>query len=409
MITLAGKVLVRKALMGAIIDDAIDAEALTNALNTIQEQCGLDKFPRTKPPLILLDNLECSRSNLYEELLQNMKIQVEFAIDGLEEKDIIDMLRETIKFIVVKELQSIPILLINKLKTIPTKILHILHSKGILDDMPLNIQQSAWKADRQLFRTKLHTTLSSSKSLNDMLIATVNLIGKEGGLLTELCMFACDALTSSNNNSTISGGNSFVGVNFSLLMRRIFNHLQANSARVPSLGKLFDLAAYIELLCSKKSKESKENACEEDIYEALQQIIHSEMSIRDKDIAATMHRTHGGDVIPAVKTSQRDYESAWQFINKLDVGGVFAHPVPFTTFLYIYDANFRHVWMYRYQKTWHQGIIALLKLQWIWVQLSGRSQSIGISPRWMLMCGLCSAIVKILTDQDRMQRCPISC
>jgi hypothetical protein len=130
MITLAGKQFIRETLQNKNETTTHTTTVSTEAFEIIQKRCGLDiVFPKTENALYLLDALHCKRSDFYFNLVEYLKNQIESICNQLTQNQLLLMLKETIKFIVVKELKSIPITIINNLVTIPSKVLFVLDEK----------------------------------------------------------------------------------------------------------------------------------------------------------------------------------------------------------------------------------------------------------------------------------------
>jgi hypothetical protein len=200
MITLAGKQLIRESLK-----PTEDASLTVDSVIAVQERCGMSNFfQRVQPALKFIDTLQASRSNLYFELLEDVKAQLELTCATLNEIELVVMLKDTIKFIVVKELRSIPIFIINKLSKIPPRVLEVLDEKGVLGDMPLRVQQAAWKNNVGLFKKRLDMYFNAvdSTSINQMIVSISVDIGRDEQLLSELCIYCVTNKATNKNIST---------------------------------------------------------------------------------------------------------------------------------------------------------------------------------------------------------------
>ena len=250
----------------------------------------------------------------YQYLLEQLLKQIEDVSQSLSENDLLMLLRETIKFIGVQELKSVPISIINRLKTIPPKVLSLLHEKKVLPDMPLRIQQAAWKSHLSLFDQHIHQTFQTL-SENEIVSSIGRDIGREERLLSEFANY-CSKHTSEN---PLCGG----------ILRKVLLYLQECNCRVSSLGKLHDLASHLDLCYSRKVCDAEvENGC----VKVILAILHAEAVQRDKQGTSTLPAAAGpastAGVTPAVvKLKPKDFEEAWSFLSSLDKDGIFAAPV----------------------------------------------------------------------------------
>ena len=311
MITLAGRQLIRDTIQHSVA--GTDGVVSKEAFEAIHQRCGLEQFPRIHPALQLLDALKCRRALFYQFLLERLLSQIERVSETLAENELLVLLRETIKFIGVQELKSVPISIINRLKTIPPKVLSLLHEKNVLPDMPLRIQQAAWKNNLSLFEEHIHHYFQTL-SENDLVPSMSRDIGKEERLLSELANYCTKHVPENNKCSTV--------------LRTVLLHLQDSNCRVSSLGKLHDLASHLDLCYSRKVNGAEiENGC----VKIILAIVHAESLRREK---LTTSSTQSQRLLPdtaavtaGTTLSLRDFEEAWNFLSSLDKNGIFAAPV----------------------------------------------------------------------------------
>ena len=310
MITLAGRQLIRETLQQHVADT--NGVVSKEAFDVIQQRCGLEGFPRIQPALQLLDALKCQRSLFYQHLLEQLIRQIDEVSRSLQENDLLMLLRETIKFIGVQELKSVPISVINRLKTIPPKVLSLLHEKNVLPDMPLRIQQAAWKSNPSLFEQHIHQTFQSL-SENEIVNSIGRDIGKEERLLSEFASYCANH----SSENPLCGG----------VLRKVLLYLQECNCRVSSLGKLHDLASHLDLCYSRKVIDAEvENGC----VKIILAILHAESVQRDKHAISSTPLVPGpsqSTTSAVVKLQLRDFEEAWSFLSSHDKEGIFAAPV----------------------------------------------------------------------------------
>lgn len=113
-------------------------EVLRNSIDPFQSISDLQSswslnFPRASPALSFLDVLQCSRSNVYQSLLENLKARLENQLNNIsDETKLIIMLKETIKYMYVKDLKQVPISIIKRLSSVPEVYLNHLARYGFL-------------------------------------------------------------------------------------------------------------------------------------------------------------------------------------------------------------------------------------------------------------------------------------
>ena len=128
-----------------------ESENPWQSLSKVQENWGLG-LEKCKPAISFLDALNQSRSTLYIQLFDHMKDKLDKQLDCIrEEAGLLIMLRQTIEFLNVRDLKSIPISIIKRLRHVPDVYLHHLASKKLLGDLPVSIRRQAWELNPPLF------------------------------------------------------------------------------------------------------------------------------------------------------------------------------------------------------------------------------------------------------------------
>lgn len=101
-------------------------------ITEIQSTWSLN-FARASPALTFLDILQCSRSSVYQNLLENMKRRLEGQLETMsDESNLLIMLRETIRFMSSRDLKQVPISIIKRLTNVPDFYLNYLAKFGFL-------------------------------------------------------------------------------------------------------------------------------------------------------------------------------------------------------------------------------------------------------------------------------------
>ena len=312
---------------------------LPQAFETIQSRCGLEGvFPRMTPSLHFIDTLHCQRSSLYKTILSALMSEIETTCASMNEAQLIQMLKECIKFIVVIELRPIPIYIINKLNRIPLRVLDLLEEKGVLAEMPLRVRQQAWKYKKELFWNELGVIFGKESS--SLVEIVTELIGKEEDLFSQFADYCITNGIGKGNYSVCS------------VFRKVLILMKETSCRIASLGKVHEFASHIELILT--SQGSGKEDIESEIIKRLQAVIQSEMALKEKELLIQKKEPQpavvkkGKSVAPAAvkaplvppsttssssqplqyaQISLSDLEEAWQFLTKCDEGGIFARPV----------------------------------------------------------------------------------
>jgi hypothetical protein len=141
----------------------------------IQSSYSLN-FPRASPALSFLDVLQCSRSSVYQNLLDNLKGRLDNQLNSMtDESKLLVMLEETITFMSNRDLKQVPISIIKRLSNVPEKFLNFLAKNGFLMDVPLNVRRKAWEINIPLFneaidahcRMSLNPTVAASSRRAD--------------------------------------------------------------------------------------------------------------------------------------------------------------------------------------------------------------------------------------------------
>ena len=125
----------------ALIDEAGRRQIsniLTNSQDPYQSIAEIQSsrslnFPRASPALSFLDVLQCSRSTVYQNLLENLKRKLDSQLDTItDESKLKIMLKETIGFMPVRDLKQVPISIIKRLTNVPVRVLNLLAEYGFL-------------------------------------------------------------------------------------------------------------------------------------------------------------------------------------------------------------------------------------------------------------------------------------
>lgn len=147
----------------ALIDEAGRRQIsniLTNSQDPYQSIAEIQSsrslnFPRASPALSFLDVLQCSRSTVYQNLLENLKRKLDSQLDTItDESKLKIMLKETIGFMPVRDLKQVPISIIKRLTNVPVRVLNLLAEYGFL--------MVRYEAIRILFVVLAFTTFSLS-------------------------------------------------------------------------------------------------------------------------------------------------------------------------------------------------------------------------------------------------------
>ena len=90
-------------------------------------------FVRASPALTFLDILQCSRSSVYQNLLENLRRRLEGQLETMsDESNLLFMLKETIQFMSSRDLKQVPISIIKRLTNVPDIYLNYLAKSGFL-------------------------------------------------------------------------------------------------------------------------------------------------------------------------------------------------------------------------------------------------------------------------------------
>jgi len=215
-------------------------------------------FPRTSPALSFLDILQCSRSSVYQNLLENLKGRLENQLNTMtDESKLHIMLTETIPYMNSKDLKQIPISIIKRLSTIPEKFLNFLATKGFLMDVPLAVRRSAWEINIPLFTTAID---SHCRSFILLLGTKGGNTNRSEGPMKTLCdyigknellfsAFADYCTLKAREESCPSWGS---------VLRGVLMSLQETGEKIGTLGKLHDLAWLLDH-CKRQGKIDTKN------------------------------------------------------------------------------------------------------------------------------------------------------
>lgn len=156
-----GKALVRKKLKGL------------ESINELQDKCNFT-FPTCRPALQFLDALHTGPNStqdsgilfeIHRSLLDNLKSSLEEKLVSLSEYALTQMLRQTIKYIIIPDLKAIPISIIRRMKgTIHTNLCKFLASDKIchiVQELPLAVRMQVWAVSPQLFLDSIKETCTA--------------------------------------------------------------------------------------------------------------------------------------------------------------------------------------------------------------------------------------------------------
>ena len=133
-------------------------------ISQLQQQLSLSTDNETVgPALDFLEVLACSRPTRLYVHFQSIKSEMEATIEGLDEQALLLLLKETLAFMSVEELKSVPILMIKKLGTrVPVSYLNYLKGKNLLDSLPIEVRRQAWLSNRDAFLEAIKTACSTA-------------------------------------------------------------------------------------------------------------------------------------------------------------------------------------------------------------------------------------------------------
>lgn len=212
------------------------------SMSEIQENWGLG-YDRCRPALSFLDALNQSRASLYTQLFENMKGKLDQQLDCIKgESGLLLMLRDTIHFLSIRDLKSIPVSIIKRLKQVPDSYLHHLAKKNLLNELPLQIRRQAWELNNNLFAAAIEgpcrecmATAQTSAGVNRAdpngpIKLLVDYIGQSENLFAvfaNLCALKCREEMQPYWGSVI---------------RHVLMGIQDEGQKIQSLGKLDELA-----------------------------------------------------------------------------------------------------------------------------------------------------------------------
>ena len=90
-------------------------------------------LPRTDAALCLLDSLGCTRSMVFIHIVEELKKKFDSQINQMDETQLLAVLKDTIKLVVVEELKSIPTQILKKLTIVPVVYLDLLVKQNLLE------------------------------------------------------------------------------------------------------------------------------------------------------------------------------------------------------------------------------------------------------------------------------------
>ena len=105
-------------------------------ISQIQSRFSFNSLLYTDAIQCMLD-MTCSHASVHCSVLESLKMQLESVVEKLDQSMLPTMLDQTIQFITVRDLRSVPISIIKKMLVIPEKYLHVL----LLDQNILSVSQ----------------------------------------------------------------------------------------------------------------------------------------------------------------------------------------------------------------------------------------------------------------------------
>jgi len=212
------------------------------SLSQLQDQWSLG-YDRCRPALQFLDALSQSRSLLYVQVFEHMKTKLDQQLDCIkDEEGLKQMLNETIHFLSIRDLKSIPVSIIKRLKQVPDRYLLHLAKKKLLNELPLPIRRQAWELSHPLFAAAIEGPCRecialaqtpggvNRTDLGNPVKVLVEYVGQSETLFSVLANFC--ALKCREEKQPHWGG----------VIRHVLMGLQDDGQRIQSLGKLEEMA-----------------------------------------------------------------------------------------------------------------------------------------------------------------------
>ncbi len=207
------------------------------------------------PALDFLEVLACPRPTSYSHIFLSIKSEMEATIEGLDEQALLLLLKETIAFMSVEELKSVPILVVKKLGTrVPESYLNYLKGKNLLGNLPIEVRRQAWQSNRDAFIEAIKPACSTAfKQVKDKGRAdptsVEELVSSIGQSEILFSVFAnhCGRMATLEGGETGTGtGSGLVAFHWGSVVRSVLVGMEAKSMKIAALGKLHELAQLLE-------------------------------------------------------------------------------------------------------------------------------------------------------------------
>jgi bromodomain-containing factor 1 len=226
----------RRTISNSLKDTIEDPERQSDVISKIQSAFAM-KYQRANPALIFLDLLKCPRNIVYQNLFETMKSKLDAQLTRLDENNLLIMLKESIQFLAIKELKSIPINIIKSLKIVPDKYLKYLAMKNFLSDLPMQVRRQAWEINNALFITAINENCEAS-----LLVKEVSERSQDGPIrLICDCIGVSDVLFHAFANHCVQKSYENNNPLWGALIRQVLMGVQEGGKKIISLGKLSEL------------------------------------------------------------------------------------------------------------------------------------------------------------------------
>ncbi len=126
-----------------------------DAIREYQDARGVS-IARVHPGLSFLESLGFpgGRSGAHQHILDTLKTVLAGKLKDASQETLLALLNQTVGFITVSDLKSIPIMVLGLLSTVPPKYLKFLCNERVnhvLTELPLSVRQQVWVIDPKLF------------------------------------------------------------------------------------------------------------------------------------------------------------------------------------------------------------------------------------------------------------------
>lgn len=227
----------RRTISNSLKDTIDNPELQSNVISKIQSAFAM-KYQRASPALTFLDLLNCPRNNVYQNLFETMKSKLDAQLTRLDENNLLIMLKESIQFLAIKELKSIPINIIKSLKSVPDKYLKYLAMKNFLSDLPMHVRRQAWEINNSLFITAINENCEAS-----LLVKEVSGRIQDDGPIRLICdcIGVSDNLFHAFANHCVKKSYENNNLVWGAILRQVLMGVQEGGKKIVSLGKLSEL------------------------------------------------------------------------------------------------------------------------------------------------------------------------